>query len=71
MQQGQAEQGLRLLDDALNKLPDVAEVRYHYAVALYKTGDKEEAWRELEELLKDGKSFEGQEDAKRILGEKS
>jgi hypothetical protein len=38
---------------------------------LYKTGAKEEAWRLLEELLNDGKPFEGQEDAKRILGEKS
>jgi len=48
-------------------LSDVAEVRYHYAVALYKSGDRETARQLLEALLDEGKPFEGEDEARQIL----
>ena len=69
VQQDQADKGLRLLEQARDKLSDVAEVRYHYAVALYKTGAREAAQQLLEQLLSDGKPFEGEADARIILKE--
>ena len=43
VQQGQVGKGRPLLRKALEKLPKVAEVRYHYAVALLKSGEEKEA----------------------------
>jgi len=65
----QAGKGLRLLRQAIDKLPDVPEVRYHYAVALYENGATEDARRMLEQLLAAGGPFEGRENAGRILAE--
>lgn len=69
VQLGQTDKGLQLLEQARVKLPDVPEVRYHYAVALYKTGAREEAEQLLEQLLRDGKPFEGEADARKIYME--
>ena len=69
VQQGQMDKGLRLLEQAREKLSDVPEVRYHYAVALYKTGARGEAEKLLEQLLSEGKPFDGEADARKILKE--
>ena len=64
---GGADAGLPLLEYAREKLSDVAEVSYHYAVALHKTGAAEDAQQLLKQLLSDGKPFEGREDAMKQL----
>lgn len=56
-QEGQARRGLDLLRKAIAKAPGQATMRYHYAVALAKTGDTSQARNELERLLKDGRVF--------------
>jgi tetratricopeptide (TPR) repeat protein len=67
VQQGQAEKGLRLLKAAMDKLPGVTEVRYHYAVALIKTGDDKAGRALLEKILAGDSQFAGREDAARYL----
>ena len=67
VQQGQAEKGRRLLKEAMDKLPGEAEVRYHYAVALIKSGDEKEGRTALEKLLAEDAQFSEREDAARYL----
>ena len=65
--QGDAEKGVRLLKQASEQLPDEAEVSYHYALALHLTGDQQQARQILENLLVDGKPFNGIEQARQLL----
>lgn len=67
VQQGQVEKGRRILAQVVEALPEVPEVQYHYAVALLKSGDEEEALKLLGRLLKGSKSFEGREEAERLV----
>lgn len=53
VEQGQAGRGLDLLRKASAKAPKNVGIRYHYAIALVRTGDKAQARKELESLLKD------------------
>ena len=69
VQQGRVDAGLRLLEQAMEQLSDNPEVRYHYGVALYKAGNKDQARQVLEELVAEGGSFDGMEEAQRILGQ--
>lgn len=50
VQSGQAERGLKLLEQAVGKATDDAGVRYHYAYALHAAGRLPEARRELVRL---------------------
>ncbi|MGB5715689.1 MAG: XrtA/PEP-CTERM system TPR-repeat protein PrsT [Gammaproteobacteria bacterium] len=61
------EKGTQLLRQASKQLQDVAEVRYHYAVALHLSGDQQQAREILEALLADGKPFDGREQARQLL----
>ncbi|MEN8205326.1 MAG: XrtA/PEP-CTERM system TPR-repeat protein PrsT [Pseudomonadota bacterium] len=61
------DRGRRLLRQASKQLPGVAEVSYHYAVALHKSGDQQQAREILEALLVDDKPFDGREHARRLL----
>ena len=70
VQQGQADKGRRLLKQAMEKLSEVPEVRYHYAVALLKSGEKTEAYKLLNQLLQSESSFEGREDIQALLDER-
>ena len=70
VQQGQLEEGRHLLEKALQQLPDSPEIRYHYAVALYQSGDREKALGMLKDLLAEDGEFTGRSDAQRFLDEK-
>jgi len=65
--QGQAAQGLPHLRKALSKAPDNAEIQYHLAVALFKTGDRARAQGELERLLASGARFPQEQEARTLL----
>ena len=69
MHQGDIDRGKQLLSKASEQLPDVAEVSYHYAVALHLSGDQQQARRILEVLLADDKPFDGREHARQLLEE--
>mgnify|MGYP000368338609 CR=1 FL=1 len=60
-------EALAMLKQAADKLPDVSEVQYHYAASLLKSGKEKEARQILEKLLESGKSFDGREEARRLL----
>ena len=66
-QQGIYEAALSALRQASEKLPANAEIRYHYGMALLKTGDKAGAKRELTAALAGTPTFEGVDDAKKAL----
>jgi tetratricopeptide (TPR) repeat protein len=70
VQQGQIKEGRHLLEKALQQLPDSPEIRYHYAVALYQSGDHEKALGMLKDLLAEDSEFTGRSDAQRFLDEK-
>ena len=57
VQQGQAQQGLGLLRKAITKVPANPAIRYHYAVALARTGDKAAAQKEFESILQKHPEF--------------
>jgi putative PEP-CTERM system TPR-repeat lipoprotein len=65
--QGQVDKGLAQLQKALSKAPDNAEIQYHVAVALSKSGDPVRARGELERLLASGARFPQEQDARELL----
>ena len=56
-QAGQTDRALQLLRDARLRQPASAEIRYHLAAVLAKTGRTSEAREELEAALKSGQKF--------------
>jgi putative PEP-CTERM system TPR-repeat lipoprotein len=67
IEQGNTGRGLPLLQKAVSLAPDAGEIRYHFAVALIKSGDKAKARKELETVLSSGKNFPSREEAKTLL----
>jgi tetratricopeptide (TPR) repeat protein len=67
--EGDVNKGRSLLRQASEQLPDEAEVRYHYAVALSMSGDQQQARRILKDLLAEGKPFASSEQARKLLRE--
>lgn len=67
VEQGNTARALPLLQKAAGLAPASAEIRYHLAVALSKSGDKLNARKELDKLLADNKSFPQIDDAKALL----
>ncbi len=59
--------GTQLLGQASQQLPDEAEVSYHYAVALYRSGDREGARQILETLVGEERIFDGSKQARQLL----
>jgi putative PEP-CTERM system TPR-repeat lipoprotein len=57
VEQGNVRRGVELLREAAKRAPKAAEVRYHYAQALVRNGDRGEARKELEGLLADFPAF--------------
>ncbi len=67
VQQGQTERGIKLLQQALAKAPDGAEIQYHLAQAFAKSGDHRRAKSELDRLLASGVAFPQQQEARALL----
>jgi len=64
--QGDARRGLVALRQAVAKLPNEPAIRYHYAVALARAGDKVQARRELDLVVKD-RNFSEKQQALELL----
>lgn len=64
---GNLDRAVQLLRDARLRDPDSAEIRYHLAAALVKTGRKVEAREELQVALRGKAVFEGREDAETLF----
>lgn len=67
LEKGNVARGLELVRSAADKEPNNAEVRYHLAVALAKSGNKPEARRELERLIGGGQAFAQRQAAQDLL----
>jgi putative PEP-CTERM system TPR-repeat lipoprotein len=67
VQQGLVKRGLELLREAAKQAPKIPDIRYHLAVALAKSGDKEEARKALTELVNSGENFKDKPEAKKLL----
>ena len=55
--------------DAVEKQPNNSIMRYHLGLAYYKKGENDKAKQELEKALSLNQSFDGADEAKRILAE--
>jgi putative PEP-CTERM system TPR-repeat lipoprotein len=64
---GQLARGLALLREAIAQLPGEPEVRYHYAAALYESGDREQGRRLIRELLQEHAAFAGRDAAAALI----
>ena len=67
VRQGQTERGVKLLQQALSKAPDAAEIHWHLAAAYEKTGDRTRAQSELDRLLASGLAFPQEQEARALL----
>jgi putative PEP-CTERM system TPR-repeat lipoprotein len=67
LKQGKDKEARELLAKVASTLKDSPEVRYHYAAALAKSGDKDGAVRELNSALALSKSFPERDDAVALL----
>lgn len=65
--QNQASKGQRLIKQAMEKMPSNLEIRYHYAIALIKSGNENQGQQILEELLKQDEPFNGRNEAEKLL----
>ena len=53
--------------DSLEKMPDNAVVNYHLGMAFYEKGDRDRAKSQLERALSLSQTFDGAEEAKKVL----
>jgi len=67
VQQGQLPRAVELLRKAATKAPMAGGVRYHYGVALARSGDKKGAKNEIEAAIATGQAFPGMKEAKILL----
>ena len=58
-----------VLRKALAKAPDHPLMNYHFGLFMLKAGDKPMAQKYLEIALRGGKTFEGFEDARRLVAD--
>lgn len=65
--QNQAAKGLELIRQALDKVPESDTIRYHYAVALAQTGQRDQARRELTRLVEGKRDFPELQEARALL----
>jgi putative PEP-CTERM system TPR-repeat lipoprotein len=67
VEQGNTTRGLPLLQKASGLAPAAPEIRYHLAVGLHKSGDKQGARKELDKLLAENKPFPQLQEARDLL----
>ncbi len=67
VQGGEIKGGVTLLREASQQAPNNAEIRYHLAVGLAKSGAKEEARKTLTELLEANPTFKQRAKAEQLL----
>lgn len=67
LNQGDNLAGLKLLKQAAKEAPQFHEIQYHLAVAYARNGQKNEARKILQEILKDKTPFEGINQARALL----
>jgi putative PEP-CTERM system TPR-repeat lipoprotein len=67
VEKGQTERGLDLLKKAAAQAPKNPEIRYHFAAALAKSGDKIQARKEIENLLASTQQFPQRKAAETLL----
>jgi putative PEP-CTERM system TPR-repeat lipoprotein len=67
VEQGNTTRGLPILQKATSLAPDAADIRYHLALGFVKSGDKEKARKELEQLLATQKTFSNIDEARTLL----
>lgn len=67
VEQGDAKRAAQILQQASTKAPQLPEIRYHLAMALFKSGDKVGARKEVEQALASGKTFAKADDARALL----
>jgi putative PEP-CTERM system TPR-repeat lipoprotein len=67
VEQGNTTGGLPLLEKAASRAPLDADIHYHLALGLFKSGDKVRARKELDQLLSSGKEFSSIADARALL----
>jgi tetratricopeptide (TPR) repeat protein len=58
---------INLLKEAVDKLPNIADVHYHYGMALAKNNNAAEAKKALQTAFKLNANFDGAEDARNTL----
>ena len=66
---GNVERAVELLSRAVEGAPENADIRYHYAAALTESGDHDQARRELQRALEDGREFNYRSEAEALLDE--
>lgn len=67
VEQGNTARGLPILQKASALAPDAPEIRYHLAVGLNKSGDKQRARQELDKLLAQNRPFAQIDEARALL----
>lgn len=67
VEQGDAKRAAQILQQASTKAPQAPEIRYHLAMALFKSGDKAGARKEVEQALAGGTAFAKADDARALL----
>lgn len=65
--QNQAAKGLEYIRQALDKVPDSDTIRYHYAVALAQSGQRDKARQELSRLVQGKRDFPELQEARALL----
>ena len=66
VQNGEINRGLALLQEARVKAPHIPDIHFHMAVALYKSGRVGESRKELDRLLRTGKTFPELDEARAL-----
>lgn len=67
VQRKQTERGIKLLQRALEKAPDMGDIQFHLAAAYAQTGDAQRARSELKRLLDSGIAFAQETEARALL----
>lgn len=69
LQDGRVDEAMVALRDAVSASPENAEISYHYAVALHRNGNSEQARALLDKILATGDEFDGLDDARKLRQE--